>query len=213
MRSCYSRLLILSFDTATDVATACIRADGEVLAESATPGRSVGAQRLLDDVHGLLGRAGVPLEAVDVIVAGTGPGTFTGLRIGLATARGLGFALGIPVLGVSTLAALLVPPEVDVACIDARRGEVFCAGAGIEPQAMTPEAMAAALPAGTVVAGDGAVRYRDRLAGLVVPADDSPLHVPHARNHASLQPVAGPAEPLYLRDPDADRALAAKAPA
>jgi len=88
-------LVILSFDTATDVATACIRADGEVLAESATPGRSVGAQRLLDDVHGLLDHAGMPLEAVDVIVAGTGPGTFTGLRIGLATAHGLGFALGI----------------------------------------------------------------------------------------------------------------------
>jgi tRNA threonylcarbamoyl adenosine modification protein YeaZ len=206
-------LVILSFDTATDVATACIRADGEVLAESATPGRSVGAQRLLDDVHGLLDHAGMPLEAVDVIVAGTGPGTFTGLRIGLATAHGLGFALGIPVRGVSTLDALLVPAGVDVACIDARRGEVFCAGAGIEPQAMTPAAMAAALPAGTVVVGDGAVRYRDLLTGVDVPPDDSPLHVPHARHHAALYAVAGPPEPLYLRDPDADRALAAKAPA
>jgi tRNA threonylcarbamoyladenosine biosynthesis protein TsaB len=206
-------LLILSFDTATDVVTACIRADGEVLAESATPGRSVGAQRLLDDVHGLLDRAGTPIAAVDEIVAGTGPGTFTGLRIGLATARGLGFALGVPVRGISTLDALLVPAAVDVACIDARRGEVFCAGAGIDPQAMTPEAMAAALPAGTVVAGDGAVRYRDRLAGLDVPPDDSPLHVPHARHHAELHAVAGPPEPLYLREPDADRVLAAKASA
>ena len=205
--------MILSFDTATDVATACIRADGEVLAESATPGRSVGAQRLLDDVHGLLARARTPLEAVDLIVAGAGPGSFTGLRIGLATARGLGFALGIPVRGVSTLDALLVPGDVDVACIDARRGEVFCAGAGIEPQAMTPEAMVAALPAGAVVAGDGAVRYRDRLPGMDVPPDDSPLHVPHARHHAALHAVAGPPEPLYLRDPDADRALAAKASA
>jgi tRNA threonylcarbamoyladenosine biosynthesis protein TsaB len=213
MRSCETRLLILSFDTATDVVTACIRADGEVLAESATPGRSVGAQRLLDDVHGLLDRAGTPIAAVDEIVAGTGPGTFTGLRIGLATARGLGFALGVPVRGISTLDALLVPAAVDVACIDARRGEVFCAGAGIEPQAMTPEAMAAALPAGTVVAGDGAVRYRDRLAGLDVPPDDSPLHVPHARHHAELHAIAGPPEPLYLREPDADRVLAAKASA
>jgi tRNA threonylcarbamoyladenosine biosynthesis protein TsaB len=202
-------LVILSFDTATDVATACICGDGEVLAESATAGRSVGAQRLLDDVHGLLGRAGTRLEAVDVIVAGTGPGTFTGLRIGLATARALGFALGIPVRGVSTLDALLAPPEVDVACIDARRGEVFCAGGGIEPQAMTPEALVAAVPVGTVVAGDGAVRYRDRLAGMEIPADDSPLHIPRARHHAALHGVAGPPDPVYLRDPDADRALAA----
>jgi tRNA threonylcarbamoyladenosine biosynthesis protein TsaB len=204
-------LVILSFDTATDVATACMSADGEVLAESATAGRSVGAQRLLDDVYGLLGRAGVSLDAVDVIVAGTGPGTFTGLRIGLATAQALGFALGIPVRGVSTLDALRHPAAVDVACIDARRGEVFCAGAGLEPQAITPQALAAALPAGAVVVGDGAVRYRDLLDGAEIPPDDSPLHVPHARHHAALHDVAGPPEPCYLRAPDADRNLAAKA--
>jgi tRNA threonylcarbamoyladenosine biosynthesis protein TsaB len=204
-------LVILSFDTATDVATACICVHGEVVAESATAGRSVGAQRLLDDVHGLLVHAGIPLERVEVIVAGTGPGTFTGLRIGLATARALGFALGIPVRGVSTLDALLHPPEVDVACIDARRGEVFCAGAGLDPQAITPEALAARVPARAVVVGDGAVRYRGLLTGADVPPDDSPLHVPHARHHAALHAVAGAPEPLYLRVPDADRALAAKA--
>ena len=203
--------MILSFDTATDVATACMSAHGEVLAESATAGRSVGAQRLLDDVHGLLGRAGVPLADVELIVAGTGPGTFTGLRIGLATARALGFALGVPVRGVSTLAALRVPAEVDVACIDARRGEVFCAGPGLEPQALTPEALAAVLPPGAVVAGDGAVRYRDLLEGAQIPPDDSPLHVPHARHHAALHAAAGPPDPCYMRAPDADRVLAARA--
>lgn len=203
--------MILSFDTATDVATACLSAHGEVLAESATAGRSVGAQRLLDDVHGLLAHAGVPLDRVEMIVAGTGPGTFTGLRIGLATARALGFALGIPVRGVSTLAALRHPAEVDVACIDARRGEVFCAGPGLEPQALTPQALAQVLPAGAVVAGDGAVRYRDLLEGADIPPDDSPLHVPHARHHAALHDVAGPPDPCYLRAPDADRSLAARA--
>jgi tRNA threonylcarbamoyladenosine biosynthesis protein TsaB len=204
-------LVILSFDTATDVATACIYADGEVVAESATAGRSVGAQRLLDDVHGLVERGGVPLERVGLIVAGTGPGTFTGLRIGLATARALGFALGIPVRGVSTLAALRHPSGVDVACIDARRGEVFCSGAGLEPQAIEPEALAAVIPAGAVVVGDGAVRYRDVLDGADIPADDSPLHVPHARHHAALHLTAGPPDPLYLRVPDAERNLAARA--
>jgi tRNA threonylcarbamoyl adenosine modification protein YeaZ len=204
-------LVILSFDTATDVATACMSAHGEVLAESATAGRSVGAQRLLDDVHGLLGRAGVPLGDVELIVAGTGPGTFTGLRIGLATARALGFALGVPVRGVSTLDALRHPDKVDVACIDARRGEVFCAGAGLEPQALTPHALAVVLPPGAVVAGDGAVRYRDVLEGAEIPPDDSPLHVPHARHHAALHAAAGLPDPCYLRAPDADRVLAAKA--
>jgi tRNA threonylcarbamoyladenosine biosynthesis protein TsaB len=204
-------LVILSFDTATDVATACVSSDGEVLGESASPGRSVGAQRLLDDVHGLLGRAGVAPGDLGLIVAGTGPGTFTGLRIGLATARALGFALGVPVRGVSTLDALRVPDEVDVACIDARRGEVFCAGPGIDPQAIDPAALAALLPTAATVAGDGAVRYREAFPGARIPPDDSPLHVPHARHHAALHAVAGPPEPCYLRVPDADRNLAAKA--
>jgi tRNA threonylcarbamoyladenosine biosynthesis protein TsaB len=204
-------LVILSFDTATDVATACLSTPDEVLAESATAGRSVGAQHLLDDVHTLLEEAGLDLGEVGTIVAGTGPGTFTGLRIGLATARALGFALGVPVLGVSTLDALLRPAGVEVACIDARRGEVFCAGAGIEPAARTPQELAAILPPGAAVAGDGAVRYRELLDGAEIPPDDSPLHVPHARHHAALIGSAGPAEPCYLRAPDADRGLAARA--
>jgi len=204
-------LVILSFDTATDVATACVSSDGEVLGESASAGRSVGAQRLLDDVHGLLDRAGVAPGDLDLIIAGTGPGTFTGLRIGLATARALGFALGVQVRGVSTLAALRAPAEVDVACIDARRGEVFCSGPGIEPQAIDPEALAALLPAGATVAGDGAVRYREALSAAHIPTDDSPLHVPHARHHAALHAAAGPPEPCYLRAPDADRNLAMRA--
>lgn len=203
--------MILSFDTATDVATACVSSDGKVLGETASAGRSVGAQRVLDDVHGLLDRAGVAPGDLDLIVAGTGPGTFTGLRIGLATARALGFALGVPVRGVSTLDALRVPDEVDVACIDARRGEVFCAGPGIDAQAIDPAALAGLLPAAATVVGDGAVRYREELAGARIPPDDSPLHVPHARHHAALHATAGPPEPRYLRAPDADRSLAMKA--
>ena len=89
------------------------------------------------------------LDDVNTIVVGCGPGTFTGLRIGIATARGLGMALGIPVLGVSTLDALLQGDGVEVACIDARRGEVFAAGAGIEPQALLPQALAGLLARGS----------------------------------------------------------------
>jgi tRNA threonylcarbamoyladenosine biosynthesis protein TsaB len=198
-------LLILSLDTATDVATACVAADGEPVAESAVRGRSTSAQHVLVQVAELLDRAGVEAGALDLIVAGRGPGTFTGLRIGLATARALGFALGVPVRGVGTLDALLADGRAQVACVDARRGEVFAAGAGVEPTALAPEALAARLPEGCVVVGDGAVRYRDRLAGMRVPDDDSPLHVPWARHHAALHAQAGPPEPLYLRAPDADR--------
>jgi tRNA threonylcarbamoyladenosine biosynthesis protein TsaB len=211
IRDCSPRLLILSLDTATDIATACVWRDGRALAESASRARSVAAQRVLADVDGLMHEVGVAPSDLDLVVAGTGPGTFTGLRIGLAAARALGFALGIPVKGVSTLAALSAGKGVEVACVDARRGEVFAAGAGLEPQAIAPEDLAAAVPAGTVCAGDGAIRYRDRLAGLQIPPDDSPLHVPWARHHAALAGSAGPPEPIYLRAPDADRALAARA--
>ncbi len=204
-------MLILSVDTATDIATACVWRDGLALAESATRARSVAAQRVLADVDRLMDEAGVTPAELDLVVAGTGPGTFTGLRIGLAAARALGFALGIPVKGVSTLDALRAGEGVDVACVDARRGEVFASGAGLDVQAITPEALADALAPGTVCAGDGAVRYRDRLPGLEIPADDSPLHVPWARHHAALAGTAGPPEPLYIRAPDADRALAARA--
>ena len=189
------------------MATACLSRDGEVLGQRATRGRSTSAQHLLSDVDGLLSEAGLETTDLETIVVGTGPGTFTGLRIGLATARALGFALQIRVRGVSTLDALLHGDGVDVACIDARRGEVFAAGAGIEPSVLAPERLAERLSAGAVVAGDGAVRYRQELGAAVVPPDESALHVPWAANHAALIDRAGPPDPTYLRAPDADRVL------
>jgi tRNA threonylcarbamoyl adenosine modification protein YeaZ len=204
-------LLLLALDTATDAATACLSRDGEVLAESMTRGRSTAAQRLLDDIHHLTRAARVGLDQIDAIVVGTGPGTFTGLRIGLASARALGFGLDVPVHGVGTLDALLAGDGVDVACIDARRGEVFCKGAGIETSALSPQRLSEVLPPEAMVAGDGAVRYRQQLGGAVIPPDESPLHVPWARHHAALSRLWAPPEPLYVRAPDADRSIAAGA--
>jgi hypothetical protein len=88
---------------------------------------------------------------------------------------------------------------------------VFCRGSGIETCALTPEELAARLPEGAVVAGDGAIRYRDRLPGVRVPNDVSPLHVPWARHHATLRELWGGADPQYVRAPDADRVLTARA--
>ena len=205
---------ILSLDTATDVATTCVWVDGDAVAEASAAGRSASAQRVLGQVEQLLAECGLAVGDIDLIVAGRGPGTFTGLRIGLATACGLGFALGIPVRGVSTLDALLRGAGTGaVACIDARRGEVFAAGPGIEPCVAAPAALAERLAPGILLVGDGAVRHRDRFSTAGIPPDDSPLHVPWARHHAALHDTAGPPEPLYLRTPDADRSLAAGAAA
>ena len=95
-----SVMVILAFDTATDVATSALVDGGEVLGE-----RSSRAVTLLEDVDALLRQAGMHTGDIEALAVGVGPGSFTGVRIGLSTARGLALALGIPVAGLSTLDA------------------------------------------------------------------------------------------------------------
>jgi tRNA threonylcarbamoyladenosine biosynthesis protein TsaB len=197
-------LLILAFDTATDVATSALVRDGLVLGERASR-----AVRILDDVHELLAEAEVEPESVDGLAVGTGPGSYTGLRMGLVTARTLSFSLGAPVAGVSTLDALAAGAADAVPVIDGRRREVFILADG-RPTCLRPEEVA--VERGRAYVGDGAVRYRHLFedGGALVPPDDDPVHVPWARHHASLARDFGPAElaePIYLRVPDAERAL------
>jgi tRNA threonylcarbamoyladenosine biosynthesis protein TsaB len=194
-------MLVLAFDTATDVATSALVADGEVLGE-----RTSRAVTLLEDVDALLRQAGARTGELEALAVGTGPGSFTGLRIGLATARGLALALRIPGAGVSTLDALAAGSPAALPVIDARRGEVFILDGGAK--ALKPGEVE--LSAGTVCVGSGAVRYRNifEAAGAEVPADDDPRHLPRARFHAQLAERFGDVEaiePLYLRVPDADR--------
>jgi tRNA threonylcarbamoyladenosine biosynthesis protein TsaB len=198
-------MLIVAFDTATSVATSALVDDGEVLGE-----RTSAAARLLEDVDALLRQGGTKPSALEGIVVGVGPGSFTSLRMGLSAARGLALALEVPVAGVSTLDALAAGAPGALPVIDARRREVFTFVDG-DPAAIDPGDLR--LEAGTVCVGDGAVRYRDKLeaAGARVPVDDSEQHVPRARFHAVLARDFGPAEavePLYVRVPDAERSVA-----
>jgi tRNA threonylcarbamoyladenosine biosynthesis protein TsaB len=190
-------MLVLAFDTATDVAMSALVADGRVLGERMSEPRS-----LLAAIDGLLSDAGVEPDELDGLVVGTGPGSFTSTRIGLATARGLALALALPAAGVSTLDALAAAREGASPVIDARRSEVFVSG----PLALAPDDLE--LAPGTLCIGSGAVRYRPTLEtkGAVVPPDDDPVHLPHARLHAPLARDFGPAEgllPIYVRAPDA----------
>lgn len=199
-------MLILAFDTATPAATSALVRDGEVLGERVSRATSV-----LADADALLRTAGLDLEALDGVAVGTGPGSFTGLRIGLAAARGLGLALGLRVAGVSTLAALSAGAPGALPVIDARRREVFTL-AGAEPVCLRPGELV--LEPGTRCVGDGAVRYRAVLEakGASIPPDGSELHVPRARFHALLARDFLPAElvePIYVRRPDAEEAAAA----
>ena len=199
-------MLILAFDTATDVATSALVWDGEVLGE-----RSSRAVTVLEDVDALLRRAGVRASQVEALAVGTGPGSFTGLRIGLATARALALALDVPVAGVGTLAALAAGADGALPVVDARRREVFTYADG-EPACIRHKHLP--VEPGTTYVGNGALRYRAVLeaASAAVPPDDDGRHRPRARFHALLARDFGPAElvePIYLRAPDADRTLTA----
>jgi len=195
-------VLTLAFDTATRVATAALVRDGTVLGERVSRAVSV-----LEDADALLREAGAGQRDLTGLVVGIGPGSFTGLRLGLAAARGLAFALDLPVAGVSTLHALAAGSPGALPVVDAGRREVFVLD-GAEPAVRRPQELR--LEPGAVCVGDGAVRYRALLEsqGAEIPPDDDERHLPRARFHAALARDFGPAEevePLYVRVSDAER--------
>jgi tRNA threonylcarbamoyladenosine biosynthesis protein TsaB len=192
-------VLTLAFDTATSAATTALVRDGEVLGEAVSR-----AVRVLEDADELVRAGGVERSELTGIVVGTGPGSFTGMRLGLAAARGLALALDLPVAGVSTLDALAAGAPGAVPVVDAGRREVFALVDG-EPVVCAPQEIV-----GGLCVGDGALRYREVLEqrGAEVPPDDDERHLPRARFHAQLARDFGPAEavePLYLRVPDAEK--------
>ena len=197
-------MLTLAFDTATAVATSALVDGDEVLGE-----RVSRAQTLLEDVDALLRQAGAHPSDLDRLAVGLGPGSFTGVRIGLAVARGLALSLDVPGSGVSTLAALAAGAPGAVPVVDAKRREIFTLVDG-EPRVLTPQELP--LDEGVACVGDGGKRYRQLLEerGAIVPPDGDERHLPRARFHAALAGETRSVdelEPLYLRVPDADRSL------
>lgn len=190
-------MLVLAFDTATDIATSALLRDGDILGERASVART-----LLEDLDALLREVDAQPADVEALVVGTGPGSFTSTRIGLAVARGLGVALGVSAAGVSTLDALAAARPGVFPVVDARRRQVFVSG----PRVVDPDDLE--LEPGTLCIGSGAVRFRATLErmGARVPPDDDELHLPRARFHASLAREFGPVDaiqPIYVRAPDA----------
>jgi tRNA threonylcarbamoyladenosine biosynthesis protein TsaB len=225
---------IIGCDTATsDVAVAAIR-DGESLDErlvGAPPGgRPRHATALLREIESVVEGAG-GWARIEAIAVGVGPGSFTGLRIGVATARALSQALAKPLLPVGTLEALGrgigersgAGDRQRLAVLDARRGQAFSAlyGPGGEevwpPTVTTPDELAdrvAALSQSPLAAGSGAIRFRTDLevAGAEVPPESDSAHRLSARHVCFLAEAGKPSppesvQPIYLRPPDAERWL------
>jgi tRNA threonylcarbamoyladenosine biosynthesis protein TsaB len=218
--------VVVGFDTATPVTTAALlRPDGSAVeAHDEPPAESRGrhASRLLGLVEQVLREAGVGWDEVSRLAVGVGPGGFTGLRIGISTARALAQARRLEVVPVSSLEALAAGAAASqpvAAVIDARRGEVFAAVFApdgsplLGPVALAPEALAerlASLPATPLAVGDGALRFAQELAsaGAVVPPADTPVHRLDAVQTCRLGEVREPVDrdallPRYLREPDA----------
>jgi tRNA threonylcarbamoyladenosine biosynthesis protein TsaB len=214
---------VLGFDTSTAATSACLlRDDGEAFEvipdEAALTAPPAHAAELMPALVRVMSEAGLEWDGIDAIAVGVGPGTFTGLRIGVATARGLAHARGIELRPVSSLAALAagIDAELRLPLIDAKRGELFAAlYRGDEllwpPFAATPEDVVERVRDRTFIplsAGDGSLRFRETLEAGGIGIAAAPAHVVRALHVCRLaEAVAGtPADavlPDYLREPDA----------
>jgi tRNA threonylcarbamoyladenosine biosynthesis protein TsaB len=224
-------MTVVGFDTATVDTAVCAVRGGSILYEESLGPAAGGAPRhstaLLAEVERAAGAAG-GWEVVDRIAVGLGPGSFVGIRIALATARGLAASTGLAAVGVCTLDALglalgeAADGERDgLAVIDARRGQAFAAlysakGERLwDPFVTDPVELAARLgelDAPPLAAGSGAVRFRQELTsrGAAIPDDADPVHRVAARHICALAEAATSSgdsrlEPIYLRPPDAER--------
>jgi len=215
-------VIVLALDTALNATSVAILDGERLLARRSEPMERGHQERVAGIVRDAMAEAGIAFDRLDRIGVTVGPGSFTGLRVGLAFAKGLALALDIPCLGVGTLevlAASVDTPGSVGAVVDARRGQlyvqVFKNGAPIAP----PQALAAAeaqarldrLASPVTLVGSGAALLT---IGNEVTVDDRRFADPVALARITLraaEPIARP-EPLYLRAPDA-RTIAERAAA
>jgi tRNA threonylcarbamoyladenosine biosynthesis protein TsaB len=221
---------IAGLDTATDDVSVAVTRDSGVVAERLVPkpegGHPRHSEALLVELESVVGESG-GWEVVDVLAVGIGPGSFTGLRVGLATARAIAQALGKPVVPVGTLAALALGIAESVGAsdrqllpvLDARRGQAFASMFGPggeerwEPLVASPEELVERLKGlaqTPLAAGSGALRFRGELeaAGVEVLRDADSAHRVWARHICRLAEGGAPSppeaiQPIYLRPPDA----------
>ncbi|MBW1634799.1 MAG: tRNA (adenosine(37)-N6)-threonylcarbamoyltransferase complex dimerization subunit type 1 TsaB [Deltaproteobacteria bacterium] len=231
--------MVLSIDTATPCSSVALtigtRMDGEILASLSLSSGRTHSRRLLALVDYLMEETGVGWSRIDAVAVSLGPGSFTGLRIGMATAKGLAFAADKPLVGISTLDGLAskCAPTADIcAVLDARKKEVYAAffrtnEAGLTvptgvPMVITPEKLSACLPDSVVMVGDGVRVYGQlwkKLSEGGVQFAPSQMHEPAASSLGFIAKemlergeVLNVAEavPLYIRASDAELNLSQK---
>ncbi len=231
--------LILALDTATGCCSLALTtgtvAGGSVMASLSLNSRVTHSRRLISAIDWLFAETEVDWPMIDGIAVGLGPGSFTGLRIGMATAKGLAATAGKPLLGISTLDALAgncLTTRLICAAVDARKREVYvafyrCDGSGVarrisEIRAVDPLKLADEIEEPVLIVGDGVLVYGDcwqRDFGGKVEFAPASLHYPSAavigllggqnlQNDQILDLAT--AVPLYVRASDADLSLESK---
>jgi tRNA threonylcarbamoyladenosine biosynthesis protein TsaB len=214
-------LRVLAIETSTALASVALVEAGQIVLERAHVRPKQSAERLLPLIAELLSEAGWERGSLSRIGVSVGPGSFTGLRVGIACAQGLSLGLGIPLVGVSSLCALAraVPDELPgVRCtiLDARRAEVFAAAYAAGPRAaevVAPAALAIASARDTLAAALGAAAAATPLVwvgsglGLIgvtpsicIPATQEPSAGAVGLLAEGLEPAENPALPVYIRD-------------
>jgi tRNA threonylcarbamoyladenosine biosynthesis protein TsaB len=205
--------VLLAFDTATAAVTVAVAEGGEVLAEHTVVDARRHGELLVPGISATLAAAGVDRRSVRRIAVGVGPGPFTGLRVGLMTARTLGAVLRVPVAGVCTLDVLAYDSGLGgryLVATDARRREVYWAGYEGPDRVEGPRVdRPSAVPAGreASVVGAGALLYPESFPDPRAPQHPSAAAL--CRYVADGRPTLAPV-PLYLRRPDATPPAARK---
>lgn len=223
-------MLILGIESATVQVGSAIGGHEGVISSAHLARGKRHAESLMPQVEFICAQAGIAMSEVSVVAVDTGPGLFTGLRVGVASAKAIAQALKVPMIGVSSLDLLAFPMRYSnrtiVTALDARRGELFSARyravpGGVQrlsgPDLGTPEELASNLLAAKedcLLVGDGAHRYADQFGGLnrvelverglAHPTATALVQLAHAR--ALREDWVPPSEihPLYLRKPDAE---------
>lgn len=204
--------MILALDTCLTACSAAILDGGTVLAARSEAMPRGHQERLAPLVRELAGEAGVAFPDLTRIGVTVGPGSFTGLRVGVAFAKGMGAALGVPVIGVGTLEAMAHGRDgFVVAAIDARRGQLYLQLFGDGAALTAPDALTAGDAAARIaevyhggpatLVGTGATLLEGVIPGAAVDVPDGPDPIAVARL-AAVAPIR-PVRPLYLRAPDA----------
>lgn len=217
---------VLGIDTSTTACSAAVLLDGRIAAWRMEPMERGQAERLNPMIGEVMAEAGIGFADLSLVAVTTGPGAFTGLRIGLACARAIALAADVPVAGVTTFAALArAVPEAEraearrrgrdiIVCVEGKRSDVFVQrfDASLNtigaPGALDVAGAAVALAQGDyLIAGDGTHRLRPAFAegdGRVL--FSAAANAPDARHVAALGAAAGPSpeppRPFYIRPPD-----------